>query len=29
MAKNFKQLRVDNWLVKNLEAVGIKEPTEI
>jgi len=27
--QSFKQLKVDNWLIKNLEAVGIKNPTEI
>jgi ATP-dependent RNA helicase DDX49/DBP8 len=26
---SFKQLKVDNWLVKNLEAVGITKPTSI
>ncbi len=27
--KTFKQLKVDNWLQKNLEAVGITKPTQI
>ena len=25
----FKQLNLDNWLIKNLEGVGINKPTKI
>ena len=25
----FKELKVDNWLIKNLVTVAIKEPTKI
>jgi ATP-dependent RNA helicase DDX49/DBP8 len=28
-AENFKQLKVDQWLCKNLQAVGITQPTHI
>jgi ATP-dependent RNA helicase DDX49/DBP8 len=29
MEINFKQLKVDNWLYKNLQTVGITKPTWI
>ena len=29
MSKSFKQLNVANWLVKNLNTVGIVQPTDI